>query len=336
MNVKYYNRIAYEEIGEENSKIILFLHSKIVSKWIWIKQKENYDKYFNNYNCIFIDLPHHGKSRFNGEFSINESSEAIIDFIEFLLENKNRDIEKKMAADKKEKSRGDEFSEEKKEKNLVNSINIVALGLGGSIALQILNKKPDLINKLILSGVEIAHKKEKIEKSPISRLAKTKAEFLNLKPDTFIVKAYLRYYGIKKEYYDYLDKDLDLSIKKEKEIAFESYNFTFRDVFKEDEYVPVKNRNHYKNKFLKKEYNSIIDKENILIIYGNKEDITCTQSAIELKNRLINARLIEIDKGNHLWNIIDDELFNNTVKCFLNENKIYKDHKIRIRDQVFK
>ena len=61
MTLKVHNNLAYEEIGEDNNEIILFLHSKIVSNWIWIKQKEKYCKYFKNYHCIFIDLPHHGK-----------------------------------------------------------------------------------------------------------------------------------------------------------------------------------------------------------------------------------------------------------------------------------
>ena len=182
MTLKVHNNLAYEEIGEDNNEIILFLHSKIVSNWIWIKQKEKYCKYFKNYHCIFIDLPHHGKSQFEEEFSIEKSSLRIIDFIMDLINAKN------------DKEKINDFEK-------INSINIVALGLGGSIAIEILNKKPQLIKHLILSGLEIAPKKEDEGDSIINRLGKTKAEYLNEKPDQFIVGAYLRYYGIKKDYW---------------------------------------------------------------------------------------------------------------------------------------
>lgn len=286
MDSKYYKNLAYHEMGNENEKIILFLHSKIVSKWIWTKQMEGYDKYFKDYHCIFVDLPHHGESQSDGKFSINESSDIIIDFLEDLL--KNKENENKI--------------------RLSKPVNIVALGIGASIAIEILNKKPELVNHLILSGLEIADRKESQESSIINIIGKTKAEYLNEKPDSFITKAYLRYFGIKKDYYDFMENDLDMRIQKEKEIAFESLNYT----------IP----NNLNNK--------ILDKKEILLAYGNKEDLSCTYSAIKLKNIFKNARLIEINKGNHLWNLIDSELFNRTIIDFIENDHIIYDEKIKI------
>ena len=286
MDSKYYKNLAYHEMGNENEKIILFLHSKIVSKWIWTKQMEGYDKYFKDYHCIFVDLPHHGESQSDGKFSINESSDIIIDFLEDLL--KNKENENKI--------------------RLSKPANIVALGIGTSIAIEILNKKPELVNHLILSGLEIADRKESKESSIINIIGKTKAEYLNEKPDSFITKAYLRYFGIKKDYYDFMENDLDMRIQKEKEIAFESLNYT----------IP----NNLNNK--------ILDKKEILLAYGNKEDLSCTYSAIKLKNIFKNARLIEINKGNHLWNLIDSELFNRTIIDFIENDHIIYDEKIKI------
>lgn len=286
MDSKYYKNLAYHEMGNENEKIILFLHSKIVSKWIWTKQMEGYDKYFKDYHCIFVDLPHHGESQSDGKFSINESSDIIIDFLEDLLKNKEK--ENKTTSSK--------------------PVNIVALGIGASIAIEILNKKPELVNHLILSGLEIADRKESKESSIINIIGKTKAEYLNEKPDSFITKAYLRYFGIKKDYYDFMENDLDMRIQKEKEIAFESLNYT----------IP----NNLNNK--------ILDKKEILLAYGNKEDLSCTYSAIKLKNIFKNARLIEINKGNHLWNLIDSELFNRTIIDFIENDHIIYDEKIKI------
>ena len=281
MTLKYFNDLAYEEIGEENDEVILFLHTKLLDKWIWIRQKEGHDEYFNDFHSIFLDLPHHGESKSEGEFSIKESSEEIMEFIQWLVDS-----------------------------NGIDKINIVSLGLGSSIAIEILSKNPQFIGNLILSGPEISDFKEEREESVVNRLAKTQSEHLNAKPDQFIVKAYLRYYGISKEYYDYMERILDRPIKEEKEIAFESLNYT----------LP---KNITNNK-------EILEKENILIIYGTKEDLNCTKSAIRLKGLFKNGKLIEINKGNHLWNIIDHELFNTIASNFIRKCHIEKTPKIKI------
>ena len=259
MTLKYFNDLAYEEIGAENDETILFLHTKLLDKWIWTRQKEGYEKYFKDYHCIFLDLPHHGESKSEGEFTIKKSSQEISEFIKDLISSKKTD-----------------------------NINIVSLGLGSSIAIEILNENPQMI--------------------VTNRLAKTQSEHLNEKPDQFIVKAYLRYFGISKEYYDYMEMILERSIKEEKEIAYESLNYTLPKNFSKE----------------------ILKKENILITFGSKEDLNCTKSAIELKDLFKNGKLIEIRKGNHLWNIIDWELFNTITSDFIKSNRIEENPKIRI------
>ncbi|MBQ3473740.1 MAG: alpha/beta hydrolase [Methanobrevibacter sp.] len=281
MTLKYFNNLAYEEIGEKNSEIILFLHTKLLDKWIWKKQKENYNEYFNEYHCIFLDLPNHGDSKSDEDFSIKSSADEIMKFIKNLIDNKK-----------------------------IEKVNLVALGIGGSIAIEIINKEPQIIDNLILSGLEIADYAESENDSVVDRLAKTQSEYLNEKPDTFITKAYLRYFGIKKEHYNDVERILDRTIKEEKRIAFESLNYT----------IPENLRNN----------DEIIKKENILIIYGSKEDLNSTKSAIELKSIFKNARLVEIIKGNHLWNIIDYDLFNIIITDFIKDNHIEKNSKIVI------
>ena len=202
-----------------------------------------------------------------------------------------------------------EFIEYLIESKDIEKINLIGLGLGGSIAIEIMSRNPNLIDNLILSGLEIADFKEDEEDSIIGRLGKTQSKYLNEKPDTFIVKAYLRYFGISKTYFDYMERILDRSIKEEKKIAYESLNYTISDnLFKDD----------------------IPNKENILIIFGNKEDLDCTKSAIGLKSIFENAKLVEINKGNHLWNIIDDELFNSTIIDFIKFKHIESSPKVRI------
>ena len=285
MTLKYFNDLAYEEMGENNDEIILFLHNKLLDKWIWKKQKENYHKYFNEYHCIFLDLPNHGDSKTKEEFSINRASIEIIEFIEHLIGIKENPCNE-------------------------NGINIVALGLGASIAIEIINRKPNLIDTLIISGIEIADVRENRQNSVINRLAKTQSEYLNEKPDTFIVKAYLRYFGISKEYFDDVEKILERSIKEEEKIAFESLNYTIPEALINNE--------------------EISGKENVLIVYGSKEDLNCTKSAIRLKNVFKNGKLVEIEKGNHLWNIINDELFNTIINDFIKSKHIEENSKVRI------
>lgn len=279
MTLKYFKNLAYEEIGEENDDTILFLHTKLLDKWIWIRQREGYESYFKGHHCIFLDLPHHGDSRSEGEFTIKESSKEIEEFIQYIIGTKE-----------------------------TKRINIVSLGIGSSIAIEILNRNPQIIDNLILSGPEISDFKEKEQESIINRLAKTQSEYLNEKPDMFIVKAYLRYYGISKEYYHHMERILEKSIKEEREIAFESLNYTLPKDFSKE----------------------TLKKENILIIYGSKEDLDCAKSAIKLKNKFENGRLIEINRGNHLWNIIDHELFNTITSDFINSKCIEENPRIRI------
>ena len=285
MTLKYFNDLAYEEMGENNDEIILFLHNKLLDKWIWKKQKENYHKYFNEYHCIFLDLPNHGDSKTKEEFSINRASIEIIEFIEHLIGIKENSCNE-------------------------NGISIVALGLGASIAIEIINRKPNLIDTLIISGIEIADVKENRQNSVINRLAKTQSEYLNEKPDSFITKAYLRYFGISKEHYNDMERILERSIKEEEKIAYESLNYTIpNDLFDNRE---------------------LLEKENILIAFGSKEDLNCAKSAIGLKNLFKNAKLVEINKGNHLWNIIDYELFNTIIIDFIESNDIEENPKITI------
>lgn len=281
MTLRHYNDLAYGEIGEENSETILFLHAKLLDKWIWKRQKEAYDKFFKGFHCIFLDLPNHGESLSEDDFTIEKSSKKVAEFINHLIDIKN-----------------------------IESISIVALGIGSSIAIEILNENPNAIDNLILSGLEIADYKEIESDSVTNGLAKAQSEYLNEKSDIFITKAYLRYFGINKEHYNDIEKILDRSIRQERKIAYESLNYTIPESLKDNE--------------------KIIEKDNVLIIYGTKEDLDCTKSAIQLKSIMKNAKLIEIIRGNHLWNIIDHELFNTITSNFIRDNHIEDNPKINI------
>lgn len=293
------------ETGKENKNTILFLHPEIVSNWIWEKQLD----YFKNkkYHCIYLNLIDN-----KTYFSIKEYSEEVIQLIENILEDKN-----------------------------IKSVNIVGFGIGGKIAIEILNKKPQYINKLILSSLSLNYltyfndknndkdndnksndnknnnkdndnkdnqitKENRINNKKslelIYEMSKIRKEYLNNKSEKFLVKAYLRYYGISKSYYENMKHSLDLdNVKNLKNIVIESFNYRLpKDL---------------DNKLNSYKFNTA----NVLLIYGSKEDLTKQISIITFKTILKDAKIIEIENGLELVNISQSKLFNNTLIEFLDK-----------------
>lgn len=50
--------LYYQEYGDKNASLIVFLHGGGVSNWMWDKQIQ----YFSHYHCVAIDLPEQGRS----------------------------------------------------------------------------------------------------------------------------------------------------------------------------------------------------------------------------------------------------------------------------------
>ncbi|GAB2541734.1 alpha/beta fold hydrolase [Gracilibacillus alcaliphilus] len=70
--------LTYQEYGDKNSPLMLFIHGGGVSSWMWDKQIQ----YFSNYHCITIDLPEQGASKNTEKFSIHLSAEKVNEIIE--------------------------------------------------------------------------------------------------------------------------------------------------------------------------------------------------------------------------------------------------------------
>ena len=77
--------LSYQEHGDKNAPLIVFLHGGGVSSWMWDKQIE----YLGNYHCITIDLPEQGASENTDQFSILLSAEKINELIEKIANGKN-------------------------------------------------------------------------------------------------------------------------------------------------------------------------------------------------------------------------------------------------------
>lgn len=67
----------YEEYGDKDAPLIVFIHGGGVSSWMWDEQVQ----YLTNYHCVTVDLPEQGFNLHQGEFSIKHSAYKIIELI---------------------------------------------------------------------------------------------------------------------------------------------------------------------------------------------------------------------------------------------------------------
>jgi len=290
---KLENNIYYEEEGESNNELVIFLHSNLLSNWIWKNQRNS----FKNYHCIYLDLPNHGNSYFANDFSIENSVELI-----------NELIEEKI----KLKKTKDPLKSKK--------VHLIGVALGGQIILYLLAKYPELIDTAIVTGVNIYEnpKKESID-DIIDMLNKLKHDILDKKSNRFLIKAILAEYGLGIEHYDDLAESTN-------NIFFNNKNNITDDI--DNKF----NNNYNLNEITKKSLEFKIPKikfssnekdyKNLLILYGTKEYPGIQKSAKLIKNTFKNSQIFSVYRSIHLWNIIDYEWFNETAKEFIGSKKL--------------
>jgi len=108
--------LHYQEYGDKNASLMLFLHGGGVSDWMWDKQIQ----YFTHYHCIVPILPEHGLNNYEINFSIKGSAEELIKLIE-------------------EKGRG-------------KKVILIGFSLSSQVIIQILSMKPHLIDFAIINS----------------------------------------------------------------------------------------------------------------------------------------------------------------------------------------
>jgi len=127
--------LFYKEYGDSSAPLIVFLHGGGVSSWMW----ENQVKYFEqNYHCVTVDLPKHGKNESSGEFSIRETAILCVELIE------------KIANDRK--------------------IVVIGFSLGSQVLMQMMSIRPQLIDYGIINSVAV--RPSKWMKSSIAPMVK--------------------------------------------------------------------------------------------------------------------------------------------------------------------
>lgn len=106
----------FQEYGDKDAPLMIFLHGGGVSSWMWDKQVQ----YFTDYRCVTIDLPEQGLNDQHEEFSIEYSAHKIIELIELIKNNK--------------------------------SITVIGFSLGAQVLVQMLSMKPNLIDYAIINS----------------------------------------------------------------------------------------------------------------------------------------------------------------------------------------
>ncbi|UOE61841.1 alpha/beta hydrolase [Priestia filamentosa] len=108
--------LYYEEYGDRNASLMVFLHGGGVSGWMWERQIQ----YFTHYHCLVPNLPEHGTRGSDTPFSIRSSAIEIIKLIE-------------------EKGEG-------------KKVIVIGFSLGSQVLLQMLSMKQDLVDVAIINS----------------------------------------------------------------------------------------------------------------------------------------------------------------------------------------
>lgn len=104
------------ETGQEHKQTIIFLHATGSSSQMWQHHLATLGK---DFHCLVVDLPGHGKSAEVEWTSFDDVADSIIDIIQA---------------------------------NAHGKPHLVGLSLGASLALKLLERQPDLLDRVIIDG----------------------------------------------------------------------------------------------------------------------------------------------------------------------------------------
>lgn len=108
--------LFFEQSGDKEAQTIVFIHGGGMDSSVWM----NNINFFNDFNCIAIDLPEHGNSADIKPFSINGSVRLIADII------RNNSCEGKA--------------------------HIVGHSLGGVVSIYLISMYPELIDHAVIAS----------------------------------------------------------------------------------------------------------------------------------------------------------------------------------------
>ena len=153
-------KLHVEEVGQENSETIVFLHEASLAGWMWKEQVKS----FKDYHLIIPDLPEHGKSANIKPFAIKTAAGLVINIIKTLAHHQEA--------------------------------HLVGVGMGGQLVLEIMDRAPELVGSAMISGVQTSPHTEAL----LELLDYTLNAYKPVKDTDFFIKARMRTYNISKTY----------------------------------------------------------------------------------------------------------------------------------------
>jgi hypothetical protein len=308
-----------------------------MSNWIFQKQKD----FFKNFHCIFIDIPHHGKSQLNEPFSINNVTELLKDLIIDILTIKNKNIIDKEYNLNNDLNNDDNINNSDKyveklnifnnnknndilnifkdnsinNESKKNKVNLIGIDIGGQIILNLIAIYPELVNTAIVSGVNLKDNSNNeintnLENKKIgyllNALNQCKTDILDKKNENFIVRGYLAEFGIEKKHFNEIKEAVNI-IDQNNLINITEESLKYK--------LPDKNNLKY-NKF-----------SSLLVLYGTKEYPKVKNSAKIIKMSFSNAKVYSVYRAIHLWNLINYKWFNEIAIEYIENKKINIDNK---------
>ncbi|MGO9387134.1 MAG: alpha/beta fold hydrolase [Methanobacterium sp.] len=153
-----------KETGKNIEETLLFLHGDGFAGWMWDEQVKS----FNDYHCIVVDLPGHGKSSDAKSLTIENTAETIINLIH------------DQAHDKK--------------------AHLVGISMGAQVIVQILSTAPEVIDHAMISGTLVRTTPPTI--NFLKHLNHLIEIYTPVKNNSLYIKSYIRSYNIPKNLYN--------------------------------------------------------------------------------------------------------------------------------------
>ncbi len=107
------------EHGSRNAPALVFLHGVAVGGWMW----ESLLGELQDYQCILLDLPGHGKSNAQEWLSVADTADQVVDVI--------------------------------RKRTIQQRAHLVGASLGGSVAFQILGTCPEVVDHALITGTSL-------------------------------------------------------------------------------------------------------------------------------------------------------------------------------------
>lgn len=112
------NGIAFYETGNPGSTPVLFIHGAAGGAWCWRDVVSSLPDFY----CIAPDMPEHGASRDNQPFTIDSTTDQLLELMRILTPGRK--------------------------------VNVVGLSVGAQIAVEMLTRAPEMISTAIVSGAQ--------------------------------------------------------------------------------------------------------------------------------------------------------------------------------------